>query len=232
MHGCEGYEIQLEMQRHDGTLDAASLAELERHLSTCEDCQRYAALAQEMENVMQTTAQHEAGRVDWTALRGRVDAWRRGVERVPWWVLASCLIMTPLAIWAYPGQAWMMGVLMPALGVLMFLGLRRQARRTVEEAHVAEGELFEFWRKTLKRNLASLPWSALALILAGVLVGGELLLRPTWGAEPAATGDTLFVGCLSVFCIVSGIYALTVVRRRLKKELAEVQERDGLVPRA
>jgi hypothetical protein len=224
MTGCDHFEIETEMLRHQALGEAESRA-LEVHLSTCERCRAYEAMARRTEAVMRSEAEAVASDVDWGQVDRAIEAWRRRstVMLGTWAVLVLVLA----------AQAWRRlvekGPAEPASLVVAVLLLAIFAFRLVVDvarlrrvAAMARGpRLLDALRADLRERRRAIRVSLVLFPLATAWFAWQAL----GGADP---GRRPLLGAGAIILLGAWLSIWFVKRPRLSREQAVL---DGAVER-
>ena len=225
MKGCDHFEIETE-KRRQGALGEAESQALEAHLSTCERCRVYEAMARRTEAVMRSEAEAVAGGIDWSRVDRAIKAWRRrsAVVLGTWAVLG--LVLAAQA-WRHFGErgpaehaSLVAGLFLAALGVRLVVDAVRSRR----VASMARGPgLLDLLRTDLRERRRAI-WLSLVLFPAltayfawQALVGSDIGRRP-------------LLGVAAIICAVTWLAVWFVKRPRLASEQAALDgasERPG-----
>ena len=223
MKSCDDYEVEIEMRLH-GAL--ASSAELDAHLATCASCRAFEELAKRTEKTMSTIAIAETQTIDWkqmkTALKSRVthDALRRTG------VIAAIAAAELVAMTTFEPNEQHLSTIMPSnvllmAGVVVIALVAALSRRwRMREYETTREDLSFFHRSYLEGRL----WRTTALALFAIPFGCSywLVRIPRAHVPPLEwAGASL----MALIFIGLGLWAVTVIRPRLQRELDAFKRR-------
>jgi hypothetical protein len=215
MTGCDQFEIETEKRRR-GALGEAESRALEAHLSTCEHCRAYEAMASRTEAVMQIEAEAVVGLVDWGQVDRAIGAWRRRSTAVLgiWLVLG---VLLAAQAWRHHGEAGpaehaslVAGLFLAALGLRFIVDLVRRQR----VAALARGpQLLDLLRTDLQERRWAIRMS---LVLFPLLIAFF-----AWQALTESDADRRpLLAVAALICIVTWLAVWFVKRPRLAREQA------------
>jgi hypothetical protein len=219
MSECEQLEVAIEKRLH-GALDTESAQALERHLASCAACRAFEALATKTEETMTTAARSHNSAMQWTDVKSRLDRMIAARRRLTVRGAAIALVVTGAAVLVLgePGLAAGSVAAIVAAAATVILANALHGRALVRPSRLRGlegGDLFDFYRRQLDREILSARISRLALPLVGAAVvtaaaslsGGA----QRWTAVGAAVAAALY-------CVAKAVLLHFVELPRLERE--------------
>jgi anti-sigma factor RsiW len=215
MTGCDHFETETE-KRRQGALGEAESRALEAHLSTCERCRAYEAMARRTEAVMRAEADEGLRGVDWGRVEEAIRGWRRRSTIVlgTWAVLG---VLLAAQAWRHFGESGpaehaslVAGLFLAALGLRLAVDLVRRRR----VAAMARGPLLLDLLRTDLRERRRAIWLSLVLFpMLTAFFAWQALAESDAARRP-------LLGVAALICIVTWLAVWFVKRPRLAREQA------------
>jgi len=207
--------------RQHGALDAAGIERLDRHLTGCASCRRFADSTQSMEKIMTDAGFVLAEGMDWERVRGRIGAMGNRMRQEMILVAITMPLVAGFALWLTPPRGlavWTLalGFMVAIVAVAFFLSRRR--REDLRWAQHAGPAGFRFYREQLDKRLVGVrkeSWSSLVSVFFLVLS-----MYPQWDH---AKGILASIG-LGALGLGWWLYLRLVEKPRLERERAELGE--------
>lgn len=216
MKTCDEYQLSIEMKRH-GALDAASAAEAERHVASCQTCQRELAALADVTAALKSTP---APSLKFSEVSKALQRDRFWTRYLPWIALGSFAgqgaIIAPLVAPENPLRLF--GLLVGcgvAVAAISTWDVRRKARSAAEAAKLGIEAWVKHRRARLDSDLRDLKvmMGILPVIFVGMVLSAVFLDK---------TAGRILLGVVAATVPITMGYFWLAYRPKLMRERAEL----------